>query len=165
MMTRHDEQVTRAFEDAREDVYRYLVTLGLPPPQAQEAAQEVFLRLYVALESGELIENMRAWVFRVAHNLGLDMRNKRQALQVEPEMERGLRDSARSIEMDLIERERMVQLAGAWKTLSPQQRQCLHLRAEGLRYREIAAVMGIGISSVREFLNRAVSKLQRAVHE
>jgi len=164
-MTRHDEQVTRAFEDAREDVYRYLVTLGLPPPQAQEAAQEVFLRLYVALESGELIENMRAWVFRVAHNLGLDMRNKRQALQVEPEMERGLRDSARSIEMDLIERERMVQLAGAWKTLSPQQRQCLHLRAEGLRYREIAAVMGIGISSVREFLNRAVSKLQRAVHE
>jgi RNA polymerase sigma-70 factor (ECF subfamily) len=165
MMTRHEEQVTRAFENARDDVYRYLVTLGLPPPQAQEAVQEVFLRLYVALESGESIENIRAWVFRVAHNLGFDMRAKHQPLQMAPQLERGLRDATRSIEMDLIERERMEQLGGAWKTLSTQQRQCLHLRAEGLRYREIAAAMGISISSVREFLNRAVSKLQRAVHE
>lgn len=164
-MTRHHEQVTRAFEDAREDVYRYLVTLGLSPPQAREAAQEVFLRLYQALENGDSILNMRAWIFRVAHNLGLDLRSKRQPLSLEPELERGLRDAARSIEMDLIERERMEQLGGVWKSLSPQQRQCLHLRAEGLRYREIAGAMGISISSVREFLTRAISRLQKAVHE
>ena len=40
------------FEEAREDVYRYLLTLGLYPPQAQEAAQEVFLRLYTTLRKG-----------------------------------------------------------------------------------------------------------------
>lgn len=164
-MTRHHEQVTRAFEDAREDVYRYLLTLGLPPPQAQEAAQEVFLRLHVALENGDLIHNIGAWIFRVAHNLGLDLRSKDQPLPLEPEIEHALRDTARSIEMDLIERERMVQVSDAWQTLSPQQRQCLHLRAEGLRYREIADAMGISISSVREFLSRAVARLQRAVHE
>jgi RNA polymerase sigma-70 factor (ECF subfamily) len=165
MMTRHQEQVTRAFEDARDDVYRYLLTLGLSPPEAQEAAQEVFLRLYVALEKGGSIDNLRAWIFRVAHNLGIDLRSKVQPLRVEPDLERGLRDTARSIEMDLIERERMDQLSGAWNDLSSQQRQCLHLRAEGLRYREIAEAMDISISSVREFLSRAVSKLQRAVHE
>jgi RNA polymerase sigma-70 factor (ECF subfamily) len=164
-MTRHQEQVTRAFEDAREDVYRYLLTFGLSPPQAQEAAQEVFLRLYVALENGDLIRNMRAWIFRVAHNLGIDMRGKSQPLQIEPELEAALRDTAKTIEADLLERERMNQLSCAWKTLSPQQRQCLHLRAEGLRYREIAEAMGISISSVREFLDRAVLRLQRAVHE
>ena len=165
MRNRHQEEVTRAFEDARDDVYRYLVTLGLPLPQAQEAAQEVFLRLYVALENGDNIHNTRAWIFRTAHNLGLDLRGKRQPLPIEPEMEHALRDTARSVELDLIERERMEQLSGAWITLSPQQRQCLHLRAEGLRFREIAGVMGISISSVREFLGRAVAKLQRAVHE
>jgi RNA polymerase sigma-70 factor (ECF subfamily) len=165
MMTRHHEQVTRAFEDARDDVYRYLITLGLPPPQAQEAAQEVFLRLYVALENGDTIQNTRAWIFRVAHNLGLDLRSTHRPLPMEPELERVLRDTARNIEMDLIDRERMDQLSGAWKTLSEQQRQCLHLRAEGLRYREIGEAMGISISTVREFLSRAIVKLQRAVHE
>jgi RNA polymerase sigma-70 factor (ECF subfamily) len=165
MMTRHQERVTRVFEDAREDVYRYLLTFGLTPPQAQEAAQEVCLRLYVALENGGLIQNERAWIFRVAHNLGIDLKSKAQPLPLQPELERALRDTAKGAEWDLIERERMEQLSGAWKTLSPQQRQCLHLRAEGLRYREIAEAMDISISTVREFLSRAVLRLQRAVNE
>ena len=41
---------------------------GLFPPQAQEAAQEVFLKLYIELRQGTKIENWRAWLFRVAHN-------------------------------------------------------------------------------------------------
>ncbi|HTA45177.1 MAG TPA: sigma-70 family RNA polymerase sigma factor [Bryobacteraceae bacterium] len=165
MMTRHQEQVTRAFEDARDDVYRYLLTFGLPPPQAQEGTQEVFLRLFVALEKGDVIQNVRAWIFRVAHNLGTDLRRRSPMIPIAPELEIVLRDTARSVELDLIERERMDQLSDAWKSLSPQQRECLHLRAEGLRYREIGEAMGISISTVREFLSRAVSKLQRAVHE
>ena len=59
----------------------------------------------------------------------------------------------------------MEQLGKAWMTLSPQQRQCLHLRAEGLVYREIAETMHISISSVREFLGRAIARLQKAVYE
>src|SRR5215471_14634896 len=68
------DQVAQLFEEARDDVYRYLLSLGLHPPQAQEAAQEVFLRLYVTLKKGEAIQNARAWVFRTAHNLGLKIR-------------------------------------------------------------------------------------------
>ena len=164
-MARHQEEVTRVYEDARDDVYRYLLTLGLPPAQAQEATQDVFLRLFVALEQGNPISNMRAWVFRVAHNLGLDLRAKKQALPMDPEFGLRIRDKSQAVDMDLIERERMNLLSSAWKTLSDQQRQCLHLRAEGLRYREIGETLGISISSVREFLSRAVLKLQKAVHE
>lgn len=49
--------------------------------------------------------------------------------------------------------------------LSKQQRQCLHLRAEGFRYREIGEVLGIRISTVNEFVKRAVSRLRKARHE
>lgn len=164
-MTRYQEQVTRAYEDARDDVYRYLIILGLSPPQAQEATQEVFLRLYVALEKGSEVQNVRAWIFRVAHNLGVDLRTKKQHQNLEPELEAVLRDGSRSVEMDLIEKERMAQLGEAWKTLSPQQRHCLHLRAEGLRYREIAETLGISISTVREFLSRAILRLRKAVYD
>src|ERR1700738_3932218 len=75
------DQVGRLFEEARDDVYRYLLTLGLHPPRAQEAAQEVFLRLYVTMRKGEEIQSPRAWIFRVAHNLGLKIRARQQTEQ------------------------------------------------------------------------------------
>lgn len=165
MTDEYQEQVTRAFEDAREDVYRYLLTLGLQPPQAQDATQDVFLRLYTALLKGEKIHSVRGWIFRVAHNVGVDARAKKQPLSLEIQMESAVRDQRRGVEMDLIENERIDRIAGAWKTLSPKQRECLYLRSEGLRYRQIAESMGISVSSVREFLSRAVLRLQRAVNE
>jgi RNA polymerase sigma-70 factor (ECF subfamily) len=164
-MTKHEQQVACVYEESREDVYRYLLTLGLPPPQAQEATQEAFLRLYVAVERGDPILNMRAWVFRVAHNHAIDVLARERAKPLEPELEAVLRDVGRGVELELIEREKMEQLGKAWMMLSPQQRQCLHLRAEGLVYREIAETMQISISSVREFLGRAISRLQKAVYE
>src|SRR5436853_6570234 len=75
------DRVSQLFEEAREDVYRYLLTLGLHPPQAQEAVQEVFLRLYATLRKGEDLQSPRAWVFRVAHNLGLKIRARQQTEQ------------------------------------------------------------------------------------
>ena len=80
-------------------------------------------------------------------------------------MEALLRDVSPGADTNLIERERMKQIGDAWKTLSAQQRQCLYLRAEGLKYREIGEVLGISISTVREFLTRAIGKLQRAAYE
>ncbi len=68
------DQVARLFEETRDDVFRYLLNLGLYPPQAQEATQEVFLRLYTALKKGDDIQNPKGWIFRVAHNLGLRIR-------------------------------------------------------------------------------------------
>ena len=164
-MTKQEQQVIRVYEESREDVYRYLLTLGLPAPQAQEATQEAFLRLYVMARRGEAIQNMRAWVFRVAHNHAVDLLARERSKPFEPELETILRDARPGVELELIERERMEQLGKTWMTLSPQQRQCLHLRAEGLVYREIAETMQISISSVREFLARAIARLQKAVYE
>ena len=44
------DEVAQLFEEMRDGVYRYVLSLGLPPPQAQETTQEVFLRLYSALK-------------------------------------------------------------------------------------------------------------------
>lgn len=164
-MTKHQQQVTRLFEKSRDEVYRYLITLGLPPSQAQESTQEAFLRLYLTLDRGETIQHLRAWVFRVAHNHALDVISRERTVPLNPELASMLPDTGRGAELDLIEREKMEQLGRAWATLSRQQRQCLHLRAEGLRYREIAETMQISISSVREFLVRAVTRLQKAVYD
>ena len=160
------EQVAQLFQEAREDVYRYLLTLGLYPPQAQEAAQEVFLRLYTTLRKGEEIRNHRAWIFRVAHNLGLKIRARQNPLVAfDPEMEAHLASHGPNPERSLLELERNLQFHRAVEGLSEQQRRCLILRLEGLRYPEIGAALGISASAVGEFLRRAIARLKKATHE
>lgn len=156
------DEVARLFEDTREDVYRYLVMLGLHPPQAQETTQEVFLRLCATLRKGEAIENQRAWVFRVAHNLGLNTRQRQNSFApLEPELESRLASPQQSPEQAVLDRERRLRFSQAVQGLSDQQRRCLFLRMQGLRYQEIGAVLGIGASTVGEFLQRAIVRLRK----
>jgi RNA polymerase sigma-70 factor, ECF subfamily len=156
------DQVAQLFQEARDDVYRYLLSLGLHPPQAQEAAQEVFLRLYVTLKKGEDIQNPRGWIFRVAHNLGLKIRAK-QGTQVpfDAELELKLRSAELNPEQSLLEREQNILFHQAVQGLSEQQRRCLLLRLEGLRYPEIGSALGISASAVGEFLRRAIARLKK----
>ncbi|MFB3825346.1 MAG: RNA polymerase sigma factor [Bryobacteraceae bacterium] len=160
------DQVARLFEEARDDVYRYLLTLGLHPPQAQEATQEVFLRMYATLRKGEEIRTPRAWIFRVAHNLGLKIR-ARQHYETAfcPDLEACLAVPGPTPERALLDRERTRRFHRAVEGLSEQQRRCLFLRMEGLRYPEIGAALGISASSVGEFLRRAIARLRKASHE
>jgi len=157
------EQVTRAYEETREDVYHYLLRFGLSPAEAQETAQEVFLRLYSAMRQGEAIRNLRAWAFRVAHNLGANHRAARDRwMPLDPALEARLPDAGPGPEAVAIDRQRARRIQEALAELSPQQRKCLYLRAEGLRYREIAETIGIGLSSVSEFVTRALVRLRKA---
>lgn len=160
------DQVARLFEETRDDVYRYLLTIGLHPPQAQEATQEVFLRLYTALKRNEEIRNHRAWIFRVAHNLGLKVRAQQSSHEsYEPEIETRMMDPELNPEQSLLERERMVRFHRAVEGLSEQQRRCLFLRLEGLRYPEIGSALGISPSAVGEFLRRALTRLKKVGDE
>jgi RNA polymerase sigma-70 factor (ECF subfamily) len=156
------DQVAQLFLEARDDVYRYLLGLGLYPPQAQETAQEVFLRLYTTLKKGEDIQNPRAWIFRVAHNQGLKIRAK-QSTQAPFDADLELRLAAPELnpEQSLLEREKTLRFHQAIQRLSEQQRRCLFLRLEGLRYPDIASTLGISASAVGEFLRRAIARLKK----
>ncbi len=156
------DQVAQLFLESRDDVYRYLLSLGLYPPQAQEGVQEAFLRLYATLKKGEDIQNPRGWIFRVAHNLGLKIR-ARQASQApfDADLESRMASEAPDPETSLLEQEHNIRFHKAIRSLSEQQQRCLFLRLEGLRYPEIASTLGISASAVGEFLRRAVLRLKK----
>ena len=161
------ELVSQAYEENRDAIYRYLVALGTKPSVAQDLTQELFLKLYSTIGKGKQIQNVRAWMFTVASNLALNhlrAETYRPSLSGE-DVGRWLESQAQpgaDPEKALLERERAVALQEAISTLSHQQRVCLHLRAEGFRYREIAKILGVTVPTVAEFLRRAISKLQRA---
>ena len=160
------DQVAQLYTETREDVYRYLLTLGVHPPKAQEAVQEVFLRLYTSLKKGEKIESLRGWVFRVAHNYGLKVRARQSAEEkFDPALEGRLTSPGANAERELLDREKMTRLNQAVGSLSEQQRRVLFLRMEGLRYPEIARTLGISASAVGEFLRRALLRLRKVRDE
>jgi RNA polymerase sigma-70 factor (ECF subfamily) len=71
-------------------------------------------------------------------------------------------DPSPSVEQDLLEREQQVRFEAALARLSPQERYCLELRAEGLSYREIAQVLEMKPPTLISFLGRVIKKLKSA---
>lgn len=161
-----EERVIKVFDELRLPVYRYLVCIHLAPQDAEEIVQETFLRLYKHLHSGGRENNLRGWVFRVAHNIGINrVKGHRFVTAITAEQWADLIESATDPapgpEELALKKEIMMRVQATVSALSPQQQQCLHLRIEGFRYREIAEILGISMSSVQEFLRRAVEKLTR----
>jgi RNA polymerase sigma-70 factor (ECF subfamily) len=62
----------------------------------------------------------------------------------------------------LISNQRQGRLLAVVSALPEQDRLCFRLRAEGLRYREIAEVLGISLGSVSVSLTRSLARLMRA---
>src|ERR1700685_473473 len=69
-----EQEVIQLFDELRNRLLRYLLALGLPAQDGEEVIQEVFLALFQHLQRGKSRQNLRGWVFRVAHNLGLKRR-------------------------------------------------------------------------------------------
>jgi RNA polymerase sigma-70 factor (ECF subfamily) len=161
-----DDLVVALYDELHDSVWRYLLCLGAPRETAEDTIQETFLRLCTHLRRGGATDNLRAWVFRVAHNHALnERRNNRYLVLAGPvDDEAGAdiaKDAGASPETLLLEREQIAHVQRALRTLSPGELRCIHLRMEGLRYREIGEVLGVTISTVSEHLRRAVTKLRR----
>ncbi|MBC8166373.1 MAG: sigma-70 family RNA polymerase sigma factor [Bryobacteraceae bacterium] len=163
IVTYRDEFV-RVYEQNRADVFRYVLTLRIEPAVAQDITQETFLKLYVALRKGA-VHNQRAWLFTVAHHMAIDQHRERGSTENADSVLDVTYSSAPSPEQQMIDGERSKRLETALGELSPQQINCLNLRAEGFRYREIAEIVGISSSTVGEFLRRAIVRLRRALYE
>lgn len=156
------EWVEEIYEAERDNIYSYLLYCGVSAAPAQELAQETFLKLYLKMNKGETIDNPKAWLYRVAHNLAL-RHHEREPRFDELDTNLAIAADGSNPERAAIEKERQSSLAQAIRELSPQQRNCLYLRGQGLRYREIGDAIGIGTSTVSEFLRRAVARLKESV--
>jgi RNA polymerase sigma-70 factor, ECF subfamily len=72
-----------------------------------------------------------------------------------------LNDLRPTPEQRLLEREKDARLKAALKRLPEGQRHCLHLRAQGLKYREIGEVLDVGTSTVAEWIQKGLKQLER----
>ncbi len=144
---------------------RYAVSFGLSVHDGEDVLQEVFLALFRHLQAGRSRENLPGWVYRTTHNLSLKRRTSVHAelriAAAEDPSEVDCHDDQPGPEEQILFRERQQRLRAVFAALPETDRMCLRLRADGLRYREIAATLGISLGSVAASLSRSFERLQR----
>ena len=160
-----EREVLRLFDEFRRPLLRYGLSLGISVHDAEEVVQETFLALFRHLQQGRPRENLRGWIFRVTHNLALKQgyatkaeRDRTEAAERAEEPQ----DPALTPEEQLSAVQRQRKLWAVVAALPETDQACLRLRAEGLRYREIAAALGVSLGSVSMSLARSFSRLMRA---
>jgi RNA polymerase sigma-70 factor (ECF subfamily) len=124
--------------------------------------QETFLRLWKQMETGEEIQNPRAWLLRVARNLAEDHAKsafRRNGTQP-PEMLNGLTAHGTAPLDKMLRDETFGRIRGLLDELSLGDREILTLRY-ALEYDapEIADILGIAVTAVHMRLSRARQRL------
>ena len=161
-----EREIVALFDAHRSRLLSYVLAFGLGGHDSEEVVQEVFLALFHHLQMGKSRRNLRGWIFRVAHNLALRQRqaNQRRHDRVETQesMDEVHRDPAPNPEEHVVSAQRQQRLLSVVNAMPEQDQCCLWLRAEGLRYREIAEVLGISLGSVANSLTRSVARLTSA---
>jgi RNA polymerase sigma-70 factor (ECF subfamily) len=164
------ERVGQLFVAYREEIYRFLTGQGLPTSVAQDVTQDVFLKLLLTLRDGHIVRSEQAWLYRVAANRAIDYwRGERRWLAVELDAENTLSETLESAELRPDERaadnQRMGRLAAEIARLPKEQRMCVLLRSQGLRYREMARILGVGVSTTADWLMTALERLRSVIDE
>jgi RNA polymerase sigma-70 factor, ECF subfamily len=139
---------------------------------AADIAQDVFLKAWKALPKFEARSQFYTWIYRIAHNTGLDYLRKRRThsrtFAFDDAIDHSHEDGATgSLSHDagpdgaLEHRELGERIHAALQTLSPEHRAVVMLKEiEGLSYQEIADSVGCTLGTVMSRLFYARKKLQ-----
>jgi RNA polymerase sigma-70 factor (ECF subfamily) len=162
---RLEEDLVALFDQFRVPLLRYLASFGLAIHDGEEIVQEVFLALFRHLQDGKSRANLRGWLFRVAHNLALKRRVKArrdQDARAAGDAEELVVDPGPNPEDLVASHQTRRRLLRVVEALPEQDRRCLALRAEGLRYREIAGVLNVSLGAVSISLTRSLARIARS---
>ena len=153
-----------------DEVYRYAHSLLGNRADAEDATQEVLLRLWDNLPKLNLF-HLRAWILRATRNYCLDQIRRRanpstpvlvddELLDQQPDDLAS--DPSRAADSVF----RMEQARAALRQLPENLRSVFILyEVNGLRYREIARTLDLPVNSVKAYLFRAREKLSKLIRK
>jgi RNA polymerase sigma-70 factor, ECF subfamily len=151
-------------------IFRVAFRITGDAADAEDVVQETFLRGYLKLESFESRSKFATWIYRIAVNYALNLRNKRKpeaAFQIAEETDAAqdqvqVADTAANPERLLHSQEIEVLHSRAMQKLTATERTAFVLRhMEACTTEEIAATLHIAPNAAKQAVFRAVQKLRR----
>lgn len=142
-------------------IYRYAYRLLGSDQNAEDCVADTFLKLLVALDKGRgPKENLKAYLFRSAHNWVVDYYRRKSTN--ESELKDEDRDNVEDIETTTENRLRIEQTMKSMEKLTREQREVLHLRfGEGFPNEMVAIIMKKPCGAIKSLLHRGTVALRR----
>ncbi len=155
-------------------IYGLALRMMGTPAEAEDMAQEAFVKAYHGLAGFRGEARLRSWLFTIVTNHclnALKARGRRREVPLEPAAgghdppdgpaERPVANGRPTPEEDLMRGELRERVRAALDTLTPDHKVILVLRdIQGLPYEEIAEVLAIELGTVRSRLHRARMELR-----
>lgn len=148
------------FEKYRDQLFGYLYRVSKSKEVSEEIVLDVFLKLWNGREVITEIQNLEAFLYKVAHHKAIDFF---RAAKRSPALQQALWEiiteapSAEQADSRLLHKNTAALIRDALNQLSPQRRKVFELRNnEDMSYAEIAATMDLSTNTVRNHLAAAV---------
>ena len=164
-VARGDGRAGRRLVDAHlASITRFAFRMLGSAAEAEDVAQETFLRLWRQAPTWEPRAKVSTWLHRVAHNLCIDRIRARREVHANelPEGE----DPRPSIPTQLEHLQAARALTDAMQALPERQRAAITLvYYQGLDNREAAEVMGVHVDALESLLSRARRSMRKQMLE
>jgi RNA polymerase sigma-70 factor, ECF subfamily len=168
LCTESGEDWVRIFNDVRIQLVSTLWGILGNYEEAQDAAQEAFLKCWRNREGIGQVRNLRAWIFRIGINAAKDLQRNAWRRRARPLIGLATRIEApagcplKSAEA----REARERLQRAILTLPPKEREVFLLRQSGgLTYEEIAKLQHSPVGTVKTQMRTAAARLRHVLQE
>jgi len=161
------ELLLRAFNELRDELVSTLWFLLGNRDDAQDVAQEAFLRCWRNQDGLPAIHNLRAWIFRVGLNAAKDLQRSAWRRRVKPLLGAEAMPIADASvpTRTLEEQETLAQLRDALTHLRPEEKEVFLLRQNGeLTYEQIAELHDRPVGTVKTQMRSALQKLRKVLN-
>ena len=132
---------------------------------ARDTVQNTYIKVWEYISSGKEVKNIRAFLYRVAHNLIIDefRKNKGHVFSIDEMAERGFEPKDGSFEK--IENAAEVKnLVAIFHKMEPAHRDAVIMRyIDGMTPKEIAAITGDSENTVSVRIHRAVERAKKII--
>ena len=162
-----DDTLVNMFNRVRDELVSTLLYLLGNPDDAQDAAQEAFLKCWRARHTLAEVQNLRAWIFRVGLNAAKDFQRsawnrKSRPLPEDEVMMPGREDTSGQT---LEDQEALDRLRLAITELRQEEKEVFLLRQNGeLTYEQIAEIRNAPVGTVKTQMRTALIKLRKVLN-
>jgi RNA polymerase sigma-70 factor (ECF subfamily) len=156
-----------AFNALRDELVSTLLFLLGNREDAQDAAQEAFLKCWRSRAGLPEVQNLRAWIFRVGLNAAKDMQRSAWHRRAKPLLgeDTMLVDRAAAPGQSLEDQEDLLRLRHAITALRPEEKEVFLLRQNGgLTYEQIAEIRHSPVGTVKTQMRAALQKRRKVLN-
>jgi RNA polymerase sigma-70 factor (ECF subfamily) len=161
-----EDALVRAFNEMRDELLSTLWFVLGNRDDAQDIAQEVFMRCWRTRNTLGDVRDLRAWIFRVGLNAARDVQRSAWKRRVKPLLGEDIMQLAdKGIATQAVEdAETLQRIRQGLHTLRPEEKEVFLLRQNGeLTYAEIAAMRNCPVGTIKTQMRTALEKLRKYI--